>query len=200
MIFVLGEVEDVDDDYSYPLYIVNQYDINVFGHIHNPGYKHMVGEVKKGSVLTPGSIMPSTKISSDENTKIYSFDINDEIKMKYVDLEASPVIFNLKTSKINDLMESIVKNVDKYKNWIIKIVYFKNQNGDHLDLSLYKRIREEIALWVTVDVVDSEENDEEVANDSLIDFWEFVEEEKPNWVKEFRTINEEGRKYDEHLK
>lgn len=169
--------EQEEPEYDLPRSIAEQYDLVVAGHVHMPS----VVDLKKGKVLTPGSLTPSSKANS-KTPKPAAWIYDTETKtLESIGLENTPTIYELavEDGKINEeLLE-----VSAYKNKYNLVFIQYNGKLSDIDQAIYQKAFANtiILSFKTIEIIEKEVNEVE-------DFWSFVKNSYPEYEQEFRKV------------
>lgn len=178
-------------EYDMPTEITDLFDFVTMGHVHVSStinqIKNVVenGELVEKDVfhLTPGGAIPSRR-ANQGSTKpaVYILD-TDTNKLTSYPLTKSYEVFNYRTDNINEVLESIA-NGPKDNLHIIEY----NDAMTLMDDNLYlKAVQNSIKVILrnTVDVSGVEVKKVE-------EFWDFVQKEHPDLLKEFKEVKDEA--------
>lgn len=163
-------------EYALPKEVASNYDLVIAGHVHIP----QIIKTKSTSILTPGSLMPSSQANSQSlRPSVYIYDtINKDIKS--IELKNSPKIYEIITNNANKELEKIGNQ--EFTNDI----YFIKYNGSIQDIDeyLYQKANQNI---LNLSVQTNEINNQ-VSIKKLSKFWSFVKDSYPDYYDEFKNL------------
>lgn len=165
-------------EYALPKEVAANYHLVVCGHVHMPYFS----KTKSTCILTPGSLMPSTKATSQtQRPSVYIYDTETR-KLETIELTLSPKVIEIATDDINASLESIANR--GYSNDL----YFVRYNGkmQDVDEGLYRMaVQSCLNLALQTNEIPDFNN---VTLKKVPDFWTFVKENHAEWYEEFKNV------------
>ena len=178
------DINNNKDVYSLPKVVAKNYDFIVCGHIHLPG---LIGN-ERNKILTPGSLMPSTAAFSSADGRpsvwIYDSELND---VERIILSSAPEVYNLYTDDINKTLNDIA--IMDIKVPPICNISYSGSMAD-IDEVIYKRALQK-SLNLSISTIEKSIL-KEPEDESLSSFWDFIEDNYPEYYNEFKEIIKEG--------
>lgn len=170
-----GEQEEIE--YDLPRSIAEEYDLVVAGHVHLPS----VVQLKKGQVLTPGSLTPSSRANSKTpRPSVWIYDTETK-ELKSIELQTPPTIYELavEDGKINEALLEVSAYKNKYN--LVFIQY--NGRLSDIDQAIYQKAFANTILlsFKTIEFEEKEVKD-------VKDFWSYVKNSYPEYEQEFRKV------------